>query len=167
MKKFLTITLLLITALSINAQINTNIFGVVLGKSSPEEVKKVLTQKGYRYQETTTYHFIGIHPIEGVNFSGEKWEEVFFYFYSNKLYEIIFAKHPNGYTSQDISFSMLKEKLRKKYRSFFDIENNEAVLYQDKKNRIMLSIDGNKIIRLGYTNSYLYKLKEQAESDEL
>lgn len=168
MRKKITLLLIFFTAMALNAQINTNIFGVVLGKSSPQDVKIALNQRGYKYQETNTYHFIGIHPIEGANFSGVKWEEVFFYFHSNKLYQIIFVKHPNGYSSQEVTFSLLKDKLRKKYKSLFDAENNEAVLYRDKKNDIMLSIDDNtNIIRLCYTNSYLYRLKKQSEIDDL
>lgn len=87
MKKLLTIILLSIFYISVNAQLQRNILGAKLGASSPAYVKSIMAQKGNKAEigETNdTYIF------DNVKFAGKIFDMVRFDFFEGKLFSVTF-----------------------------------------------------------------------------
>lgn len=163
MKKIISLTLMIITALAINAQINTRILGVTLGQSTKQQVRSAMKQKGYRCIEFADGG-LGIQPRNGLYFGGQLWEVVFFWFYNNKLSTIGFEF--KGYNSDEY-FELLKEKLYNKYSKYYTQEMEETIFFEDNKSRIILDVEDGYILRLDYSNKRLSALKEQSQENEL
>lgn len=121
MKKAILIALLLVLAQQCsNAQITNSVWGLTNGKSSKQDVERVLREKGYNFTEernrdNTISLKIGSSYGKKVtiSFAGEEWTNVYFEIYQNTLYDISFWNFSckNGYTVLD----RLEDKLDKKY----------------------------------------------------
>ena len=177
MRHILSLALMLVTALTINAQINTHIWGLTIGKSTKQQVKNVLLQKGYRYEKVnnkTNVQAYCISPKDGIYFGGSNWEYVFFNFYKNILYCIGFQNEKYN-SAVDIysTFDLLKNRLNQKYSSYITNSDYYEIDYNDGETWIWLSIYDddssydNKFISLEYTNYKIFKIIYNEENDEL
>lgn len=164
MKKILSITLVLITALTINAQINTNIWGLIVGKSTKQQVKKLLSQKGFTKIYEVGNEYMSIEPRNGISFGGVTWDNLGFFFYKNILCQIVFEYNQN---SKSEVYSLMKIKLEGKYSIYKVSETSQKIYFEDNNSNILLTTEFDHILRLFYTNDQLFNLKEQEENDEL
>lgn len=172
MKKIISITLMLIIALTLNAQINTNIWGLAIGKSTKRQVISVLQKKGYKYEITkkgTNVQEFSIFPRNGIDFAGSQWEYVLLSLYKNTLYGISFQNYK--YTSAiDIykTFNLIKYRLDQKYSSYFTNSEDYNLNYIDGETWINLSIYGeDKYLGLEYFNLKIFSIVFNEETNEL
>ncbi len=171
MKKILTITLLLITVLSINAQITRDILGLTLGKSSQQQVVKIMKDKGYYVEYIDDG--IAVATDNGFIFGGITWQGLSIGFYKNILYMICLVKSND--TSSRLSdvystFELLKAKLNNKYLSYKNIDDEYHVTYNDPMTHISLSINespNDMFLVLTYTDVNIFVTKLFEENDEL
>ena len=85
MKKIISLALMLLMALSINAKINTNVWDLSLGVSSKDQVVNVIQKKGYECLALNN-NVLGIEPQSGLDYAGMHWSAMTFGFYNNTLY---------------------------------------------------------------------------------
>lgn len=126
MKKISSLLLLLLFSLSVQAQIQRNIWGLQLGRSTKAEVKSFLASNHLEYEENFSgYNAIGITDIRELSFGGFSWRTNFI-FYNNILFHIQMIRTPLGFSmttgeTYEIDtksiFNDLKRKLNNKYGS--------------------------------------------------
>ena len=158
MKKIISITLVLITALTLNAQINTNIWGLIVGKSTKQQVKNVIRQKGFTKIYEEGYDYISIEPRNGISFGGVTWDNLGLFFHKNTLCQIVFDYNQN---SKSEVYSLMKIKLEGKYSIYKLSETSQKIYFEDNNSNILLTMEFDHILRLFYTNNRLFNLKEQ------
>lgn len=167
MKKVISLTLMLVIALSLNAKINTNVWDLSLGKSNKQQVTDVIKKKGYEtlaLSETV----LGIEPQGGFDYGGMHWSALTFGFYNNTLYEIKFFKYDEkNYSEVLYILETLKEKLEEKYEDYYLFSDEESLVFDDGTSTLCLTLFNRKQIGLVYLNNALDKLKKQAEDAEL
>ena len=167
MKKVISLTLMLVIALSLNAKINTNVWDLSLGKSNKQQVTDVIKKKGYEplaLSETV----LGIEPQGGLDYGGTHWSAMTFGFYNNTLYEIKFFKYDEkNYSEVLYILETLKEKLEEKYEDYYLFSDEESLVFDDGTSTLCLTLFNRKQIGLVYLNNALDKLKKQAEDAEL
>lgn len=167
MKKIISLSLMLLIALSINAKINTNVWNLSLGNSNKQQVTDVIKKKGYEplaLSETV----VGIEPKSGLDYGGMHWSAMTFGFYNNTLYEIKFFKYDEkNYSEVLYILETLKEKLEEKYEDYYLFSDEESLVFDDGTSTLCLTLFNRKQIGLVYLNNALDKLKKQAEDAEL
>ena len=167
MKKIISLSLMLLMALSINAKINTNVWDLSLGNSNKQQVTDVIKKKGFEplaLSETV----VGIEPKSGLDYGGMHWSAMTFGFYNNTSYEIKFFKYDEkNYSEVLYILETLKEKLEKKYEDYYLFSDEESLVFDDGTSTICLTLFNRKQIGLVYLNNSLDKLKKQAEDAEL
>lgn len=174
MKRLLTLLLLITLFLGANAQISRSFWGVTLGRSSKQQVKTMLVQKGYR---------INIEPdgsyavnANNVAFGGATWSYISFCFVGNILSEVWFQ---NNEKQSPVNINHVFEKLSKslygKYARFhLETTSDEYVEkcsdFSDGRTSLSLSIQSYHSLRyvsLSYGDENLSKKKRRNEYDEL
>ena len=156
---------MLITAFALTAQINTSIWGVTLGKSTKEHVKRVIKKKGYKNYDGHDNCFV-VLPSSGLDYAGTHWAGVSFDFYNNTLFRIMFINMDESYSVYERDFGNLSSMLDKKYHKYYDFSTDRSIYFDDGKTLVSLMLrDGG--LALFYTNNRLNALKEKAEDDEL
>ena len=166
MKKIISLSLMLLIALSINAKINTNVWNLSLGNSNKQQVTDVIKKKGFEplaLSETV----VGIEPKSGLDYGGMHWSAMTFGFYNNTLYEIKFFKYDENYSEVLYILETLKEKLEEKYEDYYLFSDEESLVFDDGTSTLCLTLFNRKQIGLVYLNNALDKLKKQAEDAEL
>lgn len=158
---------MLFIALSVNAQINTNIWGLNVGKSTKKQVTNVLKKKGYKYEvvndDTPRTSLFIITSSKGVNFNGVSWNTVSLEFYDNTLFGIAFLNNKQPYSSK---FDALRKNYDNKYRSYKENATTDyEVSYSDGKTLIHLGMN-DKTLFLGYTNLHIFKKVVEYEDQD-
>lgn len=167
MKKYLSLIVLLIFAsMHINAQINTNMLGLELGKSTVKDVKTILKKKGYKYKYFYNYCndnvYCAIEVSNRIKHEGIKWLEVTFLFNkkTKKLCEIKYLQDERSLKNNMDIFSLyeqFKEKFNNRYKDLniqqSDNGSGENVTYDDGITSIFLDAYENHSMR--HPNSYL------------
>lgn len=167
MKKIISLALMLLIALSINAKINTKIWDLSLGENSKQQVAEVIKKKGYE-SLVVGENILGIEPKSGLDYAGTHWSAMTFSFYNNKLYKIEFYKYDEkNYSEVLYILETLKDKLEEKYDDYYLFSDEESVVFDDGTSTICLTLFGRKRIGLVYINNNLDKLKKQATDAEL
>lgn len=167
MRKYIVTLLLLIFAVvCADAQINRNIMGVTIGKSTRQQVKTIITKKKYTIVENYD-DIIIVKSYSGILFGGAKWGIIRFEFYKGKLYNLSFINKKD-----ELCLSCLITKLDKKYSQFKttkDVEGywGDVCYYKDSRTMISIGTTYKGVSMLRYTDRFLLKLKNQAETDEL
>ena len=167
MKKIISLALMLLIALSINAKINTKIWDLSLGENSKQQVAEVIKKKGYE-SLVVSENILGIEPKSGLDYGGMHWSAMTFGFYNNTLYEIKFFKYDEkNYSEVLYILETLKEKLEEKYEDYYLFSDEESLVFDDGTSTLCLTLFNRKQIGLVYLNNALDKLKKQAEDAEL
>lgn len=173
MKKIVFVILILLVSLSCSAQINRTFLGVTLGVSTKQQVKTIMTQKGY----TVTTDPDGSYSIiaDNISFGGGMWTYVSFKFVNGYLSEIWFQNNERqSAVNLKVFFDKLKMSLDKKYAAYyFDLPMDnvsKCAHYDDGKTAILLAVRNYhylEYISIGYEDNALSKKKLQKEEDEL
>ena len=167
MKKYLSLIVLLIFAsMHINAQINTNMLGLELGKSTVKDVKTILKKKGYKYKYFYNYCndnvYCAIEVSNRIKHEGIKWLEVTFLFNkkTKKLCEIKYLQDERSLKNNMDIFSLyeqFKEKFNNRYKDLniqqSDNGSGETVTYDDGITSIFLDAYENH--SMDYSNTWL------------
>ena len=134
MKKYL-FFLFLLCSISVNAQIKREILGVTLGVSTENQVRETLDSKGIKNAETG-----GMLAAIDVKFGGQIWSSVFFNFYDNKVYSIMFMDSDLLKPTSDLLSiqDFLMDSLAQKYSKYMKNDENSLV-FDDDITRIKLS----------------------------
>ena len=174
MKRVISLTLMLVAALTIYAQINTNIWGLTVGKSTKQQVKNVLRNKGYSV-EVLYDGTIAIAPKSGVYFGGQLWERTYFAFYKNTLSQVAFqTDNESSFNNVYSVFYVLSNKLKEKYGRYYKFSEEDKYFYfDDGNNTVSISIYNSDVsssiiyVSLSYYNNILDSKRTQSETDEL
>ena len=170
MKKIVSLALLLVTVISINAQINTNIWGVTVGKSTKQHVEAILKKNGFTKLQHLEDNVIVITDYSGsgtIRFGGIPWQSMHFCFYKNILYMINFFKYKayyDGYSYEYIK-TQISEPLLKKYSKYCVENQDNILLFHDGINSVSFRED-NEDISLNYYNYSIWEKKRQEEYNE-
>ena len=172
MKKIISLTLMLIIGLTLNAQINTNIWGLTLGKSTKQQVKSVLKKKGYQCVVTPQGNY-SIN-LNNTKFGGGYWSYAEFSFHKNILYNIGFLNDANrSVIDVDNMYEKVKQNLMIKYGEYYysgyEGATPQSIAFFDKKTWIFLDLENSYPYRLviTYLNNKIGTIINDSELDEL
>ncbi len=172
MKKVFLLLVLTLASVHAYSQITRTIRGATLGKSTMQEVKTMLVQKGYKVEEVLEfddYESLWINA-DHIPFGGAFWTEVAFYFDNDALEGVTFN---NVGTTANSIYEKIKKSLDSKYRQYI-VDKPDGTgwsRYSDGETRVGLKLDrsqpgGNKVI-LYYEDLYQTESTDQNEMDEL
>lgn len=152
MKKVFLLLVLTLASVHAYSQITRTIWGATLGKSTLQEVKTIVEQKGFEWEvdlEFDDYESLWINA-DHIPFGGAFWTEVAFYFDNDVLESVVFN---NVGTTANSIYEKIKKSLDSKYRQFFVDKPDDTgwSRYSDGKTRIGLKLDrsqpgGNKVM---------------------
>lgn len=172
MKKIFLLLFFTLASVHSFSQITRTIWGATLGKSTLQEVKTIVEQKGFEWEvdlEFDDYESLWINA-DHIPFGGAFWTEVAFYFDNDALESVVFN---NVGTTANSIYEKIKKSLDSKYRQFFVDKPDDTgwSRYSDGKTRIGLKLDrsqpsGNKVI-LYYEDLYQTESTDQNGMDEL
>lgn len=176
MKKYLLIAILSLASIVSSAQINRTFWGTTLGKSTKNQVRTVLVNRGF-YVQTEPDGSLAVKK-NNLQFGGAYWSYVSFSFVNGYLSQIWFQNNElESPVNLDTVYSKVKISLDKKYHQYyFDIPTNDPnniwSNYSDGKSSILLGVrkDGPssiKYISLSYKDEYLSNMKSHLDEDEL
>lgn len=148
--------------------------GVTLGKSTKQQVKNMLVQKGYKINTEPD----GSYAIETNNlpFGGGYWTYVNFEFVNGRLVGVWFQNNErDSPVNIDNSYEKLRNTLYDKYSQYYlnlpsDEPNIKYIDFSDGSTFVTLSIrtyDFKRFISLGYEDEKLKSLKLKNEFNEL
>ena len=166
MKKIFTIVLLLATVFSVNAQITTDIWGLTVGHSTKQDVRKVFKKNNYYYIENKEFNAFLLVSESGFRFGSIYWQQAIFGFYNDILMSVNFVLKPRSLNSSENDYSYLKEKLDKKYKSYCIFEDDRTTTYEDGKTRIYIGIRDDDVVQLGYENIRLANFQENEQDND-
>lgn len=180
MKRFLLSVIVLVTGLAqTNAQIQREFLGCSLG-ASPQEVFQVISDKGYNIENTDDGFSAQGMENNPIVFRDCEWEYVFFSFYEDKLYCVMFVtstdkspvktvidSHKSLMTQFDGEYSQYKEENSTEKISlwndgntavvckffYFDDDANEVDHTTDKASLGAMFFDYNVSIRMAEEES--------------
>lgn len=137
MKKFLIFTILLVCILSANAQIQTELLGLRLGKTTKEQAINILKSKKCNYEWVNQSDLWADY----LWFAGYQWATVGFRFYENKLKMIVFQTNDYDYKKEAIiqQYGYLSQKLLNKYSSYLISKQGGKLIFDD--NHTSLTIE--------------------------
>ena len=174
MKKVLLLIVLSFSSIYCFAQINRVFWGVTLGRSTKQQVRNALVQKGYTVK-TEPDGSLCVN-VNNVNFGGAYWTYVSFSFVDDKLYQVWFQNNEEQSPIKiDDTYDKLKTNLDKKYGTFvFQVQPTEGTEkvsnYTDTKTLVSLMLRSYHHIRyisLSYEDLNSYDSKIKNENDEL
>ncbi len=166
--------LILISSTICCAQINRVFWGVTLGRSTKQQVRNALVQKGYTVK-TEPDGSLCVN-VNNVNFGGAYWTYVSFSFVDDKLYQVWFQNNEEQSPIKiNDTYGKLKTNLDKKYGTFnFHVQPTEGTEkvsnYTDTKTLVSLMLRSYHHIRyisLSYEDLNSYDSKIKNENDEL
>lgn len=132
-----------VICINLNAQIQRNILGLTLGKSSPTETVNILRNRNLNVEKmgmgTSTLY------VKEVFFAGKIWTFVILEFFHDKLCKIEFVE-PRKFSSQ--------EKLNKLWETIYDTIKTKYREYivKDNKDYYINCSDRITIIEAGFQN---------------
>ena len=174
MKKIILSLLLLLSPIFCFAQINRTFWGTTLGKSSKQQVRNALVQKGFRVK-TDPDESLYVN-VNNVNFGGAVWTYVAFSFVNGILSQVWFQNNENQSPIKlNDSYDKIKRNLDIKYKKLLlplpsDKQIIKQCYYTDGITDILLSIrlyNNLRYISLSYEDLGLHKEKSKNELDEL
>lgn len=175
MKKVCSLILLLLINLSVQAQIQRNIWGLQLGRSTKAEVKSFLASNHLEYEENFSgYNAIGITDIRELSFGGFSWSANFI-FYNNILFHIQMIRTPLGFSmttgeTYEIDtksiFNELKRKLNNKYGNLEIVKTNYTepnFAVRDNNTCIELILTDDNSVILKYVDRRLARMNQNGD----
>lgn len=156
------------------AQINKTIWGVTLGKSTKQQVKTMLVNKGYTVRvEPDGSLYVDVNNI---SFGGAYWTYIAFSFVDGKLYQVWFQNNEKQSPVKiEEAFKKTKNFLNEKY-IHYSVEARpsdtieEVSDFADGKTYVSLMINRyhyQRYISLSYADLQLDNLKNKRSTDEL
>lgn len=146
MKKSLCIFLLSTFSLLSLGQIKRNIDGIILGKSTKQEVVNYFNKKGipYKFNNIGTYN--AVSSKDGRAFGGVSWQFNDYVLYNNVVFRVEYSKMSGQgltITSEeiDLEFEDLFLALKRKYGSYFKSSKSDkdTKVFSDSSVSITLS----------------------------
>lgn len=174
MNRILAILIMTVSLMTANAQISRTFWGVTLGKSTRNEVRTMLVQKGYKIHTMPDESY----AINGDNvyFGGASWTFISFSFVNGYLSQVWFQNNDiQSPIDVDKVYDKLEKNLSDKYTKYhLDIPSNEEGTkwcnFSDDKTLVVIAISQDKIrkyISLWYQDENLAQTKERLEYNEL
>ena len=172
MRKLIFLFLLVFSSMKMSGQIQRNFFDFAIGSSTKKEVTNYFKARNKTIWPSRNDD--DYFSIRQLNFGGNNWPVVYFYFYKSKLYLIYFSDS-DLFTPEktlDSVWKRLDITLLSKYARYYDerASSNEINKYRDNRTEIVLKYDyfqGSKGISLMYVDLYLQKDKIINEGNEL
>ena len=180
MKKSILISIVLVISFFIavpvaQAQINRKIFGLEIGKSTEYQTKRMLKNKGYKYDIMPDGSYAV--SLNNVQYGGGYWTYVDFSFCQGVLYEIYFQNNiVEAPMNIDKMYDLLSNSLNNKYKQYkesssaYSSEIEKSEYFFDRKTVVNLTLftpGYKKHISLRYTDFSLYNKKQQLIDSEL
>lgn len=172
MKKILLLAMAMLLAVAAHAQIQNQIWGLTLGKSTRQDVRNVLEEKGLTIHELDGG--LGASPDEGlITFGSCTWSTAVFGFYQGQLKFVAFSRYWGESDDATNTYYQLKDKLDAKYSSYYIslLEGVEDAVYADGVVKIDLHTKFNDLydkgVTLGYSDVRLTGLASDEEGDDL
>ena len=151
MKKIFLLLFFTLASVHSFSQITRTIWGATLGKSTIQEVKTLVEQKGFEWEVVLDddYDSLWINA-DHIPFGGAFWTEVVFYFDNDVLESVTFN---NVGTTGNSIYEKIRKSLDNKYRQYF-VDKPDGTgwsRYSDGKTRVGLKLDrsqpgGNKVM---------------------
>lgn len=131
--------------LTLNSKIpiNKHIWGIMLGKSTKQEVFNYLDSMKLMHLELENGSITQV--LDGFEFAGVFWDKAYCYFSNNKIYKIRFWHTTNSFDSNLMDMLTTKYTLSKK----FDSSN---ISIKDSCTLIELNYPYSRAVRLEYTD---------------
>ncbi len=175
MKKLIVLCVFLSFSLFADAQIKRNFDGLVLGKTSREEVVSNLRSKSLFPKDADGGK--AIRAVGKIAFAGVVWDVVKYFFINDKLYKILYIKYyddrPVDYINLDEAYLKIRNGLLKKYTnqkspsSGVKVPNNLFLKSKDTTVEIEKRCEQRNYLRLRYTDINLNRQSKQKDYDEL
>lgn len=165
---------MLVSIVTVNAQISQTIWGVTLGKSTQNQVKIMLERKGYKIQIMPDGSYA--IDVDNVSFGGAYWSWVNFSFVNGYLSEVWFQNNARqSPIDLDKVYDKLQKTLNDKYLQYhLDIQpsgiTKKSSFYSDNHTVVVLSVwqsDYREFISLSYEDENLTQTKKIQEYNEL
>lgn len=131
--------------LTLNSKIpiNKHIWGIMLGKSTKQEVFNYLDSMKLMHLELENGSITQV--LDGFEFAGVFWDKAYCYFSNNKIYKIRFWHTTNSFDSNLMDMLTTKYTLSKKF-------DNSNISIKDSCTLIELNYPYSRAVRLEYTD---------------
>jgi hypothetical protein len=161
MKKIIILICLICCGFSANAQIQRRFWGLELGISTKEDVKRVLIANGCEYEQNTGgADNIASFGLEGLSFGGYSWSPIFA-FDNNILYRVTMIMMPWGIGSEGETYNINTSSIFHQLRSILSSKYSNAEIIststpqslfiaRDSRTVVALEIHTNKELGLDY-----------------
>lgn len=160
--------------ISCYSQISRTIWGMTLGKSSKQQVRTRLKNKGYIVQKEPNGSLSV--KVDNINFGGAVWTYVSFSFVNGFLSQVWFQNNEiESPIRVDDTYEKIEMSLDKKYQKYrlnvpaYD-DGYTMSHYSDSKTNITLVLGtyhNTRYVSLSYEDDYLKEKQNQRENDEL
>ena len=177
MKRSLCIVLLSIISLTSIGQIRRNLDGIILGKTTKQEVVNYFNNKGIPYMFNTIGTYNAVSSKEGRTFGGVSWQFNDYVLYNNIVFQVTYTKMSGkGLTITkdeiDLNFNSLFLSLKRKYGSYFKSSKSDKDTkeFSDSSIRITLRrgfYQDHYMFSIEYTDIKLMEKSFMEHYDEL
>lgn len=175
MRKYVCILLLSLLPTISFGQIKRNIDGIILGKTTKQEVADYFNNKGipYKFGNIGTYN--AVSSKEGRAFGGVSWEFNDYVLFNNVVFQVLYTKMTGNYTTKeeiDLEFESLFLSLKRKYGSYFisSKSDKDTKEFSDSSVRISLRrglYQDHYMFSIDYTDIKLMEKSFMNHYDEL
>ena len=141
--------------------INRNIDGLVLAKSTKQDVINLMKKNNLRYIKKENGDCL--EASGEYNYGGVSWSTIEYRFHNNILWQVVFSKTGSGPSGSTIVFdySNLKESLLRKYKEYYSPVFADDLSFSD--NATYIAVFGgrpevNQKLQLRYTDANILKI---------
>lgn len=159
-KRILSVLCALLLSLSIFSQIQRDFYGLQLAHSGRSDIVKQFKESGKIVSEADDNI-----SVESLNFCGEDWPFVTFYFYKNTLCSVQFLNFEivTPKDKLDLVWNHLNQLLITKYNGIDSVATDEVRSYKDNETLVSLNYtthNGSKCIVFMYFDLNMMQAKE-------
>lgn len=151
------------------AQIQRNIGGIELGKSTKTDVSNLLYARGLYYVWDNEEQAYIVQ--DKISFGGYRWDYAAYFFYKDILCCVVFTEHADRGDAFEKMEKELKQSLHDKYKYLskrvLHTDWIKKYVYKDKKTTLIFGRETYKYLKLAYKDNFLDKLKSKNSYDAL
>lgn len=166
MKKTVLLFLLSFIYLNASAQLQRQILGQELGKTTKSEALSSLESKGaylYTYKGEESLY------LDNIRFGGVYWKMVMMTFSNGILSSVMFADSPDSYYNdeeRDNKWQKISTRFTEKYSNFFKEEKLDEIRFEDGKTFVSVS-NQKGVVCIMYFDAKLLLEEKRKEDEEL
>ena len=167
-KKYYIIALLVSMANSVDAQIQRNFGGIILGETTLHQAQDILEKKGM--EVFVREDDDSVFKIENYLFEGTIWSTAVFFFNNDKLNNVYLSETEENTPRKDIEarWKKLHNTFTTKYRGVMveNVSNDEELLFEDGKSRLLASyMDYGEYVGIALFYTDKSQLREEYKAD--